>query len=85
MSTATDDTIIADLPKNKTETLRIAITKFNEYDLVAMRVYFEGDDGQLRPGKSGVNFRIAMLPSIIDALLEAKAEAERRGLLGGAR
>ena len=75
------ETIIAELPKNKNQTLRVALTKFNEYDLVALRVYFEGQDGQHRPGKSGVNFRVAMLPDIIEALTEAKVEAERPGLL----
>lgn len=76
------DTIIATLPKNANEELRVSLTQFQGHNLVAMRVYFDpADGGDRRPGKSGLNVRVAMLPDIIAALQQAKAEAERRGYL----
>ena len=78
-----DDTVIASIPKNSSEELRVFLSRYQGHDLCGLRVFYEAKDGSgsMLPGKSGVNVRVAMLPAIIEALQEAKAEAERRGLL----
>ncbi|HEV7254499.1 MAG TPA: transcriptional coactivator p15/PC4 family protein [Mesorhizobium sp.] len=71
---------IAIIPKNKKETLNISLDEFNGHDLFSARVWFQADDG-MRPSKSGLAFRVALLPEFAKAVNEAISEAERRGLL----
>ena len=78
------DTTIATIEKNKTEEIRISLSDFNGYDLANLRVWFRADDGQMRPGKSGLAFRLDKLPAVIEALGQLEAEARRRGLIGAA-
>jgi hypothetical protein len=75
-----EDTIIARLPKNGREELRISLTEFHDKPLVAARVYFRPESGgEMRPGKSGLNLRVSMLPDLIAALQQAESEARRLG------
>lgn len=76
------DTLIAELPKNGTETLRVSLGQFNGHDLLHCRVWYSPrEGGDPRPGKAGISVRVHMLPDLIEALTDAKAEAERRGTL----
>ena len=78
------DTIIANIPKNRREEIRISLSTSNGHDLANLRVWFTADDGQMRPGKSGLAFRLDKLPAVIEALGQLEAEARRRGLIGAA-
>lgn len=76
------DTLIARLPKNGREELRVFLTEFHGKPLCAARVFFRPEGGgEMRPGKSGLNLRVQMLPALIDALQKAEAEARRLGQL----
>lgn len=76
------DHIIARLPKNGREEVRVFLTEFSGRPLVAARVFFRPQGGgEMRPGKSGLNLRVAMLPALIEALAKAEAEARKAGLL----
>ena len=66
---------VASIRKNSREEIRIARETFKGHDLISIRVWFEADDGSMRPGKAGVAIRAALLPEIIAAL--AKAGGER--------
>lgn len=73
------DYVIAAIPKNASEELRISLTEFQGHRLCAVRVYYDPrDGGDMRPGKSGINVRVAMLPDIIEAL-QAALEQSRGG------
>lgn len=78
-----DEIIVAEIPKNTRETLRVGLSKFNGHDLINMRVWFEAESGEHRPGKAGVALRVALLPELIAALQKTEAEAIHRGLLIG--
>ncbi|EYD75011.1 hypothetical protein Rumeso_03435 [Rubellimicrobium mesophilum DSM 19309] len=41
------------LRKNSREELRVSLDEFKGHRLLNLRVWFEGDDGQMRPGKQG--------------------------------
>jgi hypothetical protein len=74
------DTLIAKLPKNGREELWVSLTEFHGKPLCAARVFFRPEGGgEMRPGKSGLNLRVAMLPDLIAALQKAEAEARRLG------
>ena len=72
---------LAVLTKNRREEIRVDLETFKGHDLFAARVWFEGDDGNKRPGKSGLSFRVGLLPEFIKAASQAEAEAKKRGLL----
>ncbi|OQP87569.1 hypothetical protein BTR14_03085 [Rhizobium rhizosphaerae] len=76
-----DDTIIATIAKNRRETVRVTLTKFEGHDLLGLRVWFTSNDSEERPGKAGLALRVSLIPNLIQALQDAQAEAVRRGLL----
>lgn len=77
-----DDVLIARLPKNGREELRVSLTEFRGKPLCVARVFFRPKaGGDMRPSTSGLNLRVQMLPALIDSLQKAEAEARRLGLL----
>jgi len=74
---------IAVLHKNAREEVRIALAKFKGYDLVDLRVWTEprNGGGERIPTQSGIAVRVGLLPQLIEALLQAEAEARAAGLL----
>ena len=54
--------------KNATEEVRVSLEDFKGHRLVNIRVWFTGDDGEMRPGKQGLALRVEMLPAMLDAL-----------------
>lgn len=79
----TDWSASAPIYKNSRETLHISLAEFNGHDLLSMRVFFAGADGEERPGKSGFMIRVEAIPEIIAALENARSHAERMGMLEG--
>ncbi len=78
--------LIATIPKNGSQEIRVALDEFKAkdttYDMVSVRVFFE-DGGEYRPGRNGLNVRVELLPAIVAALRDAETEARKAGLLGG--
>jgi hypothetical protein len=72
---------IAILKKNRREEIHVSLDKFKGCDLFNMRVWYEAEDGQLRPGKNGLAFKVDKLPEFIDAANKALSEAKARRLL----
>ena len=56
------------LRKNAREELRVSLDEFKGHRLLNLRVWFEGDDGQMRPGKQGVALRLEMAGELADAI-----------------
>ncbi len=65
--------VIATLEKNRRERLRIALDVWQGHELLDIRVVTEltESSGTWVPGKKGVSLQRSMLPSLIDALLQA--------------
>jgi len=60
---------IAAIPKNRRgEEIRISVDEFNGHDLVNLRVWFQADDGDMRPGRQGIAFRLELLEDVRVAL-----------------
>jgi Transcriptional Coactivator p15 (PC4) len=70
------DRLIAIIKKNSREEIRVSRGEFNGHDLVNLRVWFEAEDGSKRPGKSGIAFRITLLPEVAAALSQASTPAK---------
>jgi hypothetical protein len=76
-----NDTIIAEIPKNFRETIRVTLGTFNNRQIASARVWFKADDGSWRPGKSGIAFKVELLPAVTDAFAGAVAVARASGAL----
>lgn len=75
------DTLIASIPKNAREEIRVSLSEFNGHDLANLRVWFDAGDGEQRPGNKGLAFKLDKLPAVIEALQQLEAEAHRLGLV----
>jgi hypothetical protein len=73
------DHLIATIKKNSREELRIGRSEFKGHDLISIRVWYEAEDGAMRPGKAGLAFRVELLPEISAALSELEAVTSCNG------
>lgn len=82
----TEPIVIAVLPKNRREALRIALDHYRGTDLVDLRVVVELSEtsGLATPTRKGLAVRVEMLPDLIAALAQAEAKARELGLLEAA-
>ncbi len=69
--------VIAEIPKNRRETIRVTRESYRGYAFVQLRVWFKAEDGEFRPGKSG----IAIAPDKLDAAIAA-LQAARLNMAG---
>ena len=74
-------TQIATIRKNGREQLRITLEEFRGRQIINLRVWYETEDGEHRPGKQGVALRIELLPHLRSAWETAELEARSLGLL----
>lgn len=74
-------THIATIRKNAREDLRVTLDEFRGHHLLNLRVWFDADENEQRPGKQGVAIRLDLLPHLSAALLEAEECARKLGLL----
>jgi hypothetical protein len=58
------------IPKNSREEVLVSVDEFKGLQLLNIRVWFVGDDGQMRPGKQGVAVRLEMVPDLSRAIRE---------------
>jgi len=82
--TAVPPIVIAVVPKNKLEEVRIALSQFKGADLLDVRVW-EGDEGadasKRHATKRGISIKIARIGELIAGLQAAEAEAIKLGRL----
>ena len=57
----TDSLPIATIKKNSLEEIRLSLDMFNGHRLINIRVSYETEDGSMRPGKSGLAFKVEKL------------------------
>ena len=76
-------TLIAVVPKNQREEIRVSIDQFKGTELLDVRIFanFDDGDGERRPTKKGISVKVERLPELIAALHLAEVEARRRGLI----
>lgn len=76
-----DQVLIARIPKNAREELRVELSTYNGHNLASVRVYAKLPDGACLPTKKGIAVKVTALDRVLEALCEAQAEARRRGWL----
>ena len=75
---------ICTIKKSQREEIRVGLSEFTTdgktYDMVGVRVFFDYG-AEYRPGRNGINLRVALLPALIEGLQAAEQEARAAGLL----
>ena len=79
--TASEEIILAEVPKNATEIIRLRHTTFNGIDLLDARVWTlpQVPGGESRPTKKGLTLRPETWAELVDALRNALASEEIGG------
>lgn len=75
--------VIREIQKNSRERLRVSLDQFKGHDLIALRVWVDGDDGPV-PTRSGFGLRVQQIPELREALADAERQARESGMLEGA-
>jgi len=75
--------VIATLPKNARESVRVALDNYQGVDLIDIRVLapFAGPAKEMAPTKKGLSMRVAQLPALQQALADAEVKARDLGLI----
>jgi hypothetical protein len=81
MSGATSPLIVAQWPRNIRDTVMVRIDHFNGRAVIDIRTWWTSNDGELKPGRSGITMSLHHLPSLALALVKAQAAATEMGLL----
>ena len=78
---------IATISKNQREEVRVALSEFEKdgkaYDMVSARVFYDAGNGEMKPGRNGLNIPTRLLPALVEALQVTEREARAAGLIEG--
>jgi hypothetical protein len=58
--------------KNSLEEVRVSLTTYKGREYIDLRVFFQGDDGEMHPGKKGLTIRLDLLPDLETAILKLR-------------
>lgn len=75
------EAVVATIPKNKREEIRVSVGHFEGRPIANVRVWFRDAAGEMKPGKSGLAFRVDLLPELSGAMLKALDRAREEGML----
>jgi hypothetical protein len=59
---------VATIRKNSREQLRVSIDDYRGHELLSFRVWFEAEDGSMRPGMQGLALRLELAPELLGAI-----------------
>lgn len=78
-------TLVAEIAKNSSESVRIVLDTFKGHQLVDLRVFGTFSAASVpMPTKKGLSLNVALIPDLIEALQRAEAKARAMGWTGGA-
>lgn len=72
---------VATIKKNSREEIRVSLDVFNGHRVFNMRVFYEAEDGSMRPGKNGLAFTLDKLEPFAEAVTTGLMQAKAKGLL----
>jgi hypothetical protein len=68
-----NDKVLMAVPRGeKGEELRVTLSEFKERVSLNIREWFKGHDGDMRPGKKGINIRESEFQQFVDAVDKAQ-------------
>lgn len=66
-------TRVAQFPKNNCEVFRVSMDEYQGHTLLNVRVFYQVDDGEMRPGRQGVAVQVEKVPAFLKAIQEVMA------------
>jgi hypothetical protein len=75
--------VIARIPKNKRESVVVALDEYMGTQLVHVRQHYVDERGEDRPTAKGVCLNVTKLPELLAGVRAAESEAIKLGLLPG--
>lgn len=75
------DIAVAEIPKNSSSDIRVAIRSFRGVTFIDVRIYARSRYDEFVATPKGVGFQPHLLPAIISALQKAERLAREKGLL----
>lgn len=60
--------LVATIPKNSREKIRVSRDEYNGHDLINLRIFYDAGEGDMRPSKKGLAFKVSILPEMMEAL-----------------
>jgi hypothetical protein len=78
---ASADRLLATLPKNATEEIRVFLAAFRGQHLLSFRVFAKYKSGEIGPTRKGTTVRVPQAPALAGAISQALSEARSLGLL----
>ncbi len=73
--------VVAEWPRNGRESIRVSLDEYRGRQTIDLRCWWRDDDGNLRPGRSGLTLAVRHLPALADALAKALATARETGII----
>ncbi len=70
--TASTPFALGTIRKNATEEIRFTAETFKGHEIINARVWYRDADGNLRPGKQGLAFRLELLGEVLNVLGRAQ-------------
>lgn len=58
--------------KNSREEIRLTVETYKGAEIVSARVWYRDEEGEYRPGKQGLAFRLELLGDVLAALSKAR-------------
>src|ERR1700676_3009137 len=77
----TQPILIGEFPANAPRDRACDPRNFKGHDLVCVRKWYSGEDGELRPGRGGISVNVRHLPRLVELITAAFEAARHSGLL----
>ncbi len=77
----TESVVITRFEKNKKEEVRVSLDTFHGRKLINLRVFYQDDDGTMKPGKQGLALSVDRYKDLAGAILELGQSLKSSGLL----
>lgn len=68
--------LIAEIPKNSLERIRVSIDEYKGHKLIDCRVHYQDGQGEWRPTKKGIALNAETILEVIEALQKARQTLE---------
>lgn len=68
-------------PKSRFEQVRAYVSEYKKRDYISLRVFYEADDGELRPTPKGITISVDLIDELVQAVeaLRAAVDDETTG------
>ncbi len=66
--------LIAEIPRNMRERIRVEINEFKKHRFINCRVWFQDEQGKWHPTRKGIALKDEVVDEVIEALKKAKGK-----------